>query len=242
MESRQDLQWRTPAHDHIESREGSSCCAYAHLDSGYHKIDSKNDFMLALKMASLESDQEDYRPAQKGVAISRTAADSMLQLAAQNSPLKGLATIQEMDAEVDKHVSDARQPVGWIPSSSSIVGESFETDIMVLLYPTEMKKSKQMRVPRVININQSNNNNIEELSSFFDNIVLPPEEEDWRPPAPDKERIIAMDDSEIEKAGMAFLDQIGKSMGFGQGQLPRKDMGRKERRVGATNHRRTWSR
>ena len=83
---------------------------------------------------------------------------------------------------------------------------------MVLHSEGKKKKGKQMRVPQV-----EPKDNIEGLSSFLDDIVSPLEKKEDPPPPPDKARTIATDDGEIEKAGTAFLDQIGKSMGFGQG-------------------------
>jgi hypothetical protein len=180
------------------------------------KVDSKNDFMLALN-ASLDTEPNLAKdtPAQKNATRgAENLFKSVMHGPAANRrrwntlPLHSLATIQENDSD--------REPLGQQVSSSNKEGELIETELV--LHPGEKeKKSRQFRVPHV-----KLNENIESLSSFFDRIVPPTKEkqakEDNKPPQTvNKQRTLPTDDVDIETAGTAFLDAISKSMGFGDG-------------------------
>jgi len=180
------------------------------------KVDSKNDFMLALN-ASLDTEPDLAKdtPAQKTATRgAESVFKSVMHGPAANRrrwntlPLHSLATIQENDSD--------REPPGQHVSSSHKESELIETELV--LHPGEKeKKSRQFRVPDV-----KLNGNIESLSTFFDRIVPPAKEkqakEDNKPPRTvDKLRTLPTDDVDIETAGTAFLDAISKSMGFGDG-------------------------
>jgi hypothetical protein len=184
--------------------------------SGGFKVDSKNDFMLALN-ASLdgEPDLAKDTPAQKSITRGEeNLFKSVAHGPAANRrrwntlPLHSLATIQENDTD--------RESAGQQIASSNKRRESIETELV--LHPGEKeKKSRQFRVPHV-----KLNDNLESMSSFFDRIVPPTKEkqgeEDIKlPPKMGAPRTLPTDDVDIETAGTAFLDAISKSMGFGDG-------------------------
>lgn len=184
--------------------------------SGGFKVDSKNDFMLALNASlDIEPDLVKDAPAQKSTTRGEeNLFKSVAHGPAANRrrwntlPLHSLATIQENDTD--------REPAGQQIALSKKQRESIETEL--ILHPGEKeKKSRQFRVPHV-----ELNDNLESMSSFFDRIVPPTKEkqgeEDIKlPPKMGAPRTLPTDDVDIETAGTAFLDAISKSMGFGDG-------------------------
>ncbi|KAL3808937.1 hypothetical protein ACHAXA_001128 [Cyclostephanos tholiformis] len=222
--------------NHIVSNETNPLTSV----SGGFKVDSKNDFMLALN-ASLDTEPYLAKDAPEQKSTTRGAENlfkSVVHGPAANRrrwntlPLHSLATIQE-------NYSD-RDPPGQQVSSSNKERELIETELV--FHPEEKtKKSRQFRVPHV-----KLNDDLESMSSFFDRIVPPTKEkqgkDDVKPPQiVDTSRTLPTDDVDIETAGTAFLDAISKSMGFGDGHTG-KEFGGEERRVGAAHHRKTRSR
>ncbi len=184
--------------------------------SGGFKVDSKNDFMLALN-ASLDTEPDLAKDAPAQKSTTRGAENLFKSVAhgpAANRrrwntlPLHSLATIQENDSD--------REPAGQKIASSNKLRESIETELV--LHPGEKeKKSRQFRVPHV-----KLNDNLESMSSFLDRIAPPTKEKQYKediklPQSVGLPRTLPTDDVDIETAGTAFLDAISKSMGFGDG-------------------------
>ncbi|KAL7581257.1 hypothetical protein ACA910_006028 [Epithemia clementina (nom. ined.)] len=201
------------------------------------KVDSKSDFQSALRAATAAEDDFD-RPESDG---SKTA-NAMIQAFAGSSsgsrrwmtaPTRALSTIREQeDTDTEEPVSslkDAQADVagaGVPPSPEAMVG----LDAEIVRNPPK-KTVKQMRIPRA-----------RKSSASFDFSIMEEEPAPSEAPidtSPPKPQSVPKSDDEIESAGTAFLDVIGKSIGVSAGQ---RRMASEEQRVGSSHHRKTRSR
>ncbi|KAL7554277.1 hypothetical protein ACHAWF_017721 [Thalassiosira exigua] len=197
------------------------------------KVDSKNDFMSALRTAVSLDDSNPELPRQ-----STTRADPFIKPKRQERrwmtlPLNALATIQENDGDDRVGSVGDLQPTIQPPKN----GDSIDTELV--LKAGEKQAMKKFRVPQVApQVKPSDN--AEQLSSFLDSLAPPKQEKaiDDKPRAPEKQRTLPKDDKDIEAAGTAFLDSLSKSMGFGA--VGKEAL--EEKRVGAAHHRKTRSR
>lgn len=216
-----------------------------HITSGQSgfKVDSKGDFMSALAASNDEPNLATSLPEKSVAKKTENLFSSAARGPAANRrrwmtlPLNALATIEESEGQDTKE--SVREPSVQRQPSLSKKSDSMDTEMV--LHPGEKKKSKQMRLPQV-----NPQDSIEPQSSFLDSMVPPAEnkrnkEANLLPHDSEKERTLPTDDGTIEVAGTAFLDSIGKSMGFGHG-LQGKGIGGEDRRVGAAHHRKTRSR
>ena len=202
--------------------------------SGF-KVDSKGSFMSALA-ASLEGDESSNSRASPAVESSSPRASHLPPRPAASRrrwmtlPTNALATIQEGDDD-GRTGSDLMSSSFIKPSSDFLDGELVLNEVK--------KKPRQMRVP-VVEVEKSEDNSI---ASFLDDLSLPATNDqkaadESTMKSDGKHRRIATDDDQIETAGTAFLDAIGKSMGLNHA----KGLGGEEKRVGSAHHRKTRSR
>ena len=197
-------------------------------DAAGLNIDTKTDFMSALKASLDESDHgssmqslDDSRPV-TGPAGNRRRWMTL-----------PLAPIQEHDG------------VGFSANSTNPTSLKAVPSDMVLRHEERNTRSKQFRVPA-----KSQDNHIDAevaadgLTSFLDSLSHPDtiekgDEKESSHKIASKQRSLPTSNEEIESAGTAFLDQISKNLGIGGGLF---ESGGEERRVGAPHHRKTRSR
>lgn len=198
-------------------------------------VQSKGAFMSALA-ASLDGEDSSNSGASPTKESSSSRASLLPARPAANRrrwmtlPTNALATIQESSDDDGRTGSDLLSASPARPSKDSLDEE--------LVLNGVKKKPRQMRVP-VVEAEKSEDNS---MTSFVDELSLL----DTKQKADDKSslksdskhRRIATDDDQIETAGTAFLDAIGKSMGLNHA----KGVGGEEKRVGSAHHRKTRSR
>ena len=157
------------------------------------KIDTKNDFQIALNSSLSPSSGNPVG------SISGPAANRRKWLTA---PSSSLATIQE-----DNDKLDERLDVDVINSSTDANEHCDELDSE--LFKTKTNKVKQMRVP---NLTSSNNPD----APLHDDTIMPgPTILNKDDDVEQLSKVVPKTDQEIENAGTAFLDMIGKNFGFG---------------------------
>ena len=217
---------RIDIEDDDDSSAGSS--------SGFN-VDSKEAFMSALA-ASLEGDDSSNSEASPTAEGSSPRSSHLPPRPAASRrrwktlPANALATIQESD-------DDGR--AGSDLLSSSLTKSSMDNLDGELVLKEVKRKPRQMRVP-VVEVENDKDNS---MASFLGDLSLPVTNDkkaadDSSLKSDGKHRRIVTDDDQIESAGTAFLDAIGKSMGLNQS----KGLGGEEKRVGAAHHRKTRSR
>lgn len=186
-------------------------------DSGF-KVDSKNDFLSALRVAQSLESNIDVSPKSN---TSNRNADLINALGSMGGgqgnrrrwmTLPAMATIQENDTDESR----AGAPASTEAPPISRVQEKGDTLDSELILHTAKTKSKQMRVPQM-----EKSDNISGISSFLDDmtptmvkIVEEPEKGKEIKPPSDKQKSLPANDDDIESAGSAFLDVISKSIGF----------------------------
>ena len=227
------------------------------------KVDSKSDFQSALRAATAAEDDFD-RPESDG----SRSANAMIQAFSgpstgnrrwMTAPSRALSTIREQDdSETDDPNSSNRDITTDLTQNGK--GESPDSptglDSEIVLNAPK-KTVKQMRIPRS-----------RKSSTSFDFSLIeeePAEPEVVRESSPPKAHSVPKSDDEIESAGTAFLDVIGKSIGVryvnhqiaflrGRFKLSHDQFHTKnfvstgprtateEQRVGSSHHRKTRSR
>jgi hypothetical protein len=165
------------------------------------KIDSKNDFQSALRAAT--SDDDFDRPESDGAG----AAQAMIQAFGgigvgsnrrwMTAPSRGLSTIRESD-DGESFGNKMRENV---ESFSDEQAETDSFDSELVLNATK-RTVKQMRVPKLQKSATLNPTTMASLKSEPKEL-LPMDSSNTLPR-----------DEEIENAGTAFLDVIGKSLGL----------------------------
>eukprot|EP00984_Skeletonema_dohrnii_P030698 scaffold22391_cov141-Skeletonema_dohrnii-CCMP3373.AAC.2 len=203
--------------------------------SGF-SVDSKGAFMSALA-ASLDGDESSNSGAAPIVESSSPRASLLPQRPAASRrrwmtlPTNALATIQESSDDDGRTGSDLLSSSLTKHSKDSLDGELVLNDVK--------KKPRQMRVP-VVEMEKNEDNS---MASFLDELSLPATKKEKTDDesslkSDGKHRRIATNDDQIETAGTAFLDAIGKTMGLNNA----KGLGGEEKRVGSAHHRKTRSR
>jgi hypothetical protein len=167
------------------------------------KIDSKNDFQSALRAAA--SDDDFDRPESDGAE----AAQAMIQAFSgigggstrrwMTAPSRGLSTIRETSDDSESFGNNTRDNVG------SSLTENSETDSFdsKLVFNGPKRNVKQMRVPK---LQKSATLNPTTMAA------LKPEPQEFN--SIDSPNTLPRSDEEIENAGTAFLDVIGKNLGI----------------------------
>ena len=201
-------------------------------------VDSKGAFMSALA-ASLDGNESPNSGASPTAESSSRPTQLPPRPAASRRrwmtlPTNALATIQESNDDDGRIGSDLL--------SSSLKKPNGDALDVELIINEQKKKPRQMRVPvveTVKNEEQSINSFLDELSLEASNqhgSMKPDDNSSLK--SDNKHRRVATNDDQIETAGTAFLDTLGKTMGLNQA----KGVGGEEKRVGSAHHRKTRSR
>jgi hypothetical protein len=166
------------------------------------KIDSKNDFQSALRAAA--SDDDFDRPESDGAEAAQAMIQAFSSIGGGSSrrwmtaPSRGLSTIRETD-DGESFGNKTRENV------ESRLNEQSETDSFDSEFVLDGPKRnvKQMRVPK---LQKSATLNPATMAA------LKPEPQEMH--SIDSSSTLPRSDEEIENAGTAFLDVIGKSLGI----------------------------
>ena len=194
--------------------------------SGF-SVDSKGAFMSALA-ASLDEDDSSNNtsmPEKSPRASHLPSRPAASRRRWKTLPTNALATIQESSDD------------GSDLFSSSLIKPSLDPLDKELILSEEKKKTRQMRVPAV-DSGKDGENSIDSLLGDFSLQATSKQKPSERRKSDGKHRRVATDDDQIETAGTAFLDAIGKSIGLNQA----KGSSGEEKRVGSAHHRKTRSR
>ncbi|ACI65622.1 predicted protein [Phaeodactylum tricornutum CCAP 1055/1] len=225
-ESTKDSTWNP-----VKSDEGSSKSSSSTHE---HKVDSKSDFQSALRIATSEDDS-DISIENTGVKRAAAMIQAFNGASRGNrkwmtAPAIALSTIKESeDADAnDSEIFEERQQM----KLSSYSRDSLDDEIV--LNSDNKVRPKQMRVPKV---QKSEVSNVIGTSTVIET------------PTELSKANIPQSDLEIERAGVAFLDVIGKSLGLSNqshelsiSSSDAQAMVGEERRVGSSHHRKTQSR
>lgn len=163
------------------------------------KIDSKNDFQSALRAAA--SDDDFDRPESDGAGAAKAMIQAFSGISGGSSrrwmtaPSRGLSTIRESDDGDNKMMEDVESP-----SIEPAETDSFDSEIVM---NATKRNVKQMRVPKLQKSATLNPTTIAALKPEPNELL-----------SIDSASTLPRSDEEIENAGTAFLDVIGKSLGL----------------------------
>jgi len=200
-------------------------------------VDSKGAFMSALAR-SLDGDESPKSGALPTVESAPRSSLLPTRPAASRRryftlPTNALATIQENnddDGRAGPELSSSLLP-------SSLTKPALDSLDVELILNQEKKKPRQMRVP-VVETKKNEEDSIDSFLSSLEANTQQKGDDKSSVKSDGKHRRVATKDDEIETAGTAFLDAIGKTMGLNQA----KGSGGEEKRVGSAHHRKTRSR
>jgi hypothetical protein len=212
-------------------------------DMGF-KVDTRNDFMSAMREAAAIEDAEDTGG---GGGNSRISSHLMNSSGSNFGPgpsrrrfftLPAMATIVETDAEAPQE-SSVSSPS---PNQTKKKVPAADTD---LILHADRSKRKQMRIPQVSSVDNTSG-----ITDFLDSLSIAPPTKSGTDSVTTITAASSLESSEnkkdlpvnndvIERSGTAFLDRISQSFGaLNTG----KDSGIEARRLGAAHHRKTRSR